>query len=93
MWQEVLLKRLSHRGDWRAESGYNSRMELLERITIEPGKCGGKPCIRGMRIPVSEILGLLAHGMTPQQVLEQLPDLEPDDIRASLEFAARRASA
>jgi len=68
-------------------------MELLERITIEPGKCGGKPCIRGMRIPVSEVLGLLAHGMTPQQVLEQLPDLEMDDIRASLEFAARRASA
>ena len=68
-------------------------MELLERITIEPGKCGGKPCIRGMRIPVSEVLGLLAHGLTPQQVLEQLPDLEMDDIRAALEFAARRASA
>jgi uncharacterized protein (DUF433 family) len=68
-------------------------MELQERITIEPGKCGGKPCIRGMRIPVSEVLGLLAHGMTPQQVVEQLPDLEIDDIRAALEFAARRASA
>jgi len=68
-------------------------MELVERITIEPGKCGGKPCIRGMRIPVSEVLGLLAHGMTPQQVIEQLPDLELDDIRAALEFAARRASA
>lgn len=68
-------------------------MELLERITIEAGKCGGKPCIRGMRIPVSEVLGLLAHGMTPQQVIEQLPDLELDDIRAALEFAARRASA
>lgn len=65
----------------------------MERITIEPGKCGGKPCIRGMRIPVSEVLGLLAHGMTPQQVIEQLPDLELDDIRAALEFAARRASA
>jgi uncharacterized protein (DUF433 family) len=68
-------------------------MELLQRITIEAGKCGGKPCIRGMRIPVSEVLGLLAHGMTPQQVIEQLPDLELDDIRAALEFAARRASA
>ena len=68
-------------------------MDLLERITIEPGKCGGKPCIRGMRIPVSEVLGLLAHGMTAQQVLEQLPDLEMEDIRAALEFAARRASA
>jgi uncharacterized protein (DUF433 family) len=72
---------------------YNPEMELLERITIEPGKCGGKPCIRGMRIPVAEILGLLAHGMTPQQVVEQLPDLELDDIRAALEFAALRASA
>ena len=68
-------------------------MDLLERITIEPGKCGGKPCIRGMRIPVSEVLGLLAHGLTAQQVLEQLPDLEMEDIRAALEFAARRASA
>ena len=68
-------------------------MDLLERITIEPGKCGGKPCIRGMRIPVSEVLGLLAYGLAAQQVLEQLPDLQMEDIRAALEFAARRASA
>ena len=82
-----------HRSDRRGICGYNGAMDLLERITIEPGKCGGKPCIRGMRIPVSEVLGLLAHGLTAQQVLEQLPDLEMEDIRAALEFAARRASA
>jgi len=64
-------------------------MELLDRITMEPGKCGGKPCIRGMRIRVADVLGLLAHDMTPDDVIKQLPDLEPDDIRASLEFAAR----
>lgn len=65
-------------------------MQLLNRITIEPGKCGGKPCIRGIRIRVSDVLGLLARGLTPQQVVEQLPDLEVDDIWASLEFAARQ---
>jgi len=64
-------------------------MELLERITREPGKLGGKPCIRGMRIPVSEVLGLLAHGMTAQEVLQQLPDLELEDIQAALEFVAQ----
>jgi uncharacterized protein (DUF433 family) len=64
-------------------------MELVDRITIEPGKCGGKPCIRGMRIRVADVLGLLANDMTPDEVIKQLPDLEPDDIRASLEFAAR----
>ena len=64
-------------------------IDLLERITREAGKCGGKPCIRGMRIPVSEVLGLLAHGLTEQEVLRQFPDLEPQDIRASLSFAAR----
>ena len=66
-------------------------MELLERITIEPGKCGGKPCIRGMRIRVVDVLELLADGMTPEQVIEQLPDLEMEDVKASLMFAARQA--
>jgi uncharacterized protein (DUF433 family) len=64
-------------------------MGLLERITMEPGKLGGKPCIRGIRIRVSDVLGLLARGLTPEEVLKQMPDLELDDIRASLEFAAR----
>jgi uncharacterized protein (DUF433 family) len=65
-------------------------MQLLKRITTEPGKCGGKPCIRGIRIRVSDVLGLLANGLTPQQVLEQFPYLEPEDIRACLEYAAEQ---
>lgn len=65
-------------------------MELLERITIEPGKCGGKPCIRGIRIRVSDVLGLLAQKMTPEQVLGQFPYLESEDITACLEFAAQQ---
>ena len=49
----------------------------------------GQPCIRGMRIPISEVLGLLAHGLSYEQILKQLPDLEADDILAALEYAAR----
>lgn len=59
-------------------------------ITIEPGKCGGKPCIRGMRITVYDVLSYLAAGMTPQQVLADFPYLTEDDIRACLSFAAER---
>lgn len=63
--------------------------ELLERITVEPGKCGGRPCIRGMRIRVSDVLDLLAAGLTAEQILEDYPYLERDDITAVLTFAAR----
>lgn len=63
-------------------------MDYRERITIEPDKRGGKPCIRGMRITVYDVLGYLASGMTETEVLEDFPDLEPEDIRASLAFAA-----
>ena len=66
--------------------------ESLRRITTEPGKCGGKPCIRGMRIRVSDILEMLASNVPPEQILADYPDLEPEDIRASLRFAAERAS-
>ena len=65
-------------------------MSYLERITIEPGKRGGKPCIRGLRITVYDILEYLAGGMTEQQILEDFPDLEIEDIRACLAFAADR---
>ena len=61
-------------------------MDNINRITIEPEKCGGRPCIRGMRIRVSDVLELLASGLSSQQVLEELPDLEPDDIQACLLF-------
>ncbi len=63
---------------------------LTERITVDPEQCGGRPCIRGMRICVTEILDLLANGLTPEQVLAELPDLEPEDIQACLRFASRR---
>jgi len=65
-------------------------MDLLDRVTIEPDKLGGKPCIRGIRIRVSDVLGLLAHGLTPAQVLAQFPYLEPEDITACLEYAAKQ---
>lgn len=65
--------------------------KLLSRITSEPGKCGGQPCIRGMRIRVSDILEMLAHDVPAEEVLQDFPDLEAEDIQASLLFAARRA--
>ena len=64
---------------------------LLDRITIEPGKCGGKPCIRGMRIRVSDILEMLGDGVGMEEILVDFPDLEREDILASLQFAARRS--
>ena len=64
--------------------------DLLARITVNPAQCGGRPCVRGMRIRVIDVLDLLAAGLTSQQVLEELPDLEPEDIRACLIFASRR---
>lgn len=59
-------------------------------MTIEPGKRGGKPCIRGLRITVYDVLEYLASGMTEAQILADFPDLTSDDIRASLAFAADR---
>jgi uncharacterized protein (DUF433 family) len=63
-------------------------MNYLDRITIEPDKRGGKPCIRGLRITVYDVLGYLASGMTEAEILADFPYLERDDIRASLAFAA-----
>jgi uncharacterized protein (DUF433 family) len=63
---------------------------LADRISIDPEQCGGRPCIRGMRIRVTDVIDLLANGLTPQQVLEELPDLEIEDVQASLRFASRR---
>ena len=54
--------------------------KLLERITINPSQCGGRPCIRGMRIRVSDILDLFAAGLSADEILEDLPDLEMEDI-------------
>ncbi len=65
-------------------------MEYKNIITLEPGKRGGKPCIRGMRITVYDILEYLASGMTEQEILEDFPYLTKEDILASLSFAATR---
>lgn len=64
--------------------------ELVERITVNPAQCGGRPCVRGMRIRVIDVLDLLAAGLSQQQVLEELPDLEAEDISACLKFASSR---
>ena len=65
-------------------------MDYQHIITIEPGKRGGKPCIRGMRITVYDILEYLASGMTEAEILEDFSELTPEDIRACLAFAADR---
>lgn len=65
-------------------------MNHQDRITIEPNKRAGKPCIRGLRITVYDILDYLAGGMSVEEVLEDFPDLERDDILAALAFAADR---
>jgi len=62
--------------------------ELSERITIDPGVCGGRPCIRGLRIRVSDILDMLAGGATRAEILADYPYLEDEDITAALEYAA-----
>jgi uncharacterized protein (DUF433 family) len=59
--------------------------DLLKRITINPEQCGGRPCIRGMRIRVIDVLDLFAAGLTAEQILEELPDLEAEDLQAALQ--------
>jgi uncharacterized protein (DUF433 family) len=69
----------------------DTKMSELHRITIEPGKCGGRPCIRGLRVRVKDVLDLLAAGATREEILEDFPYLEAGDIDAALEFAARQS--
>ena len=64
------------------------KTSLLDRITIEVGKCGGRPCIRGLRVRVTDIVGLLGAGASHEEVLEDYPFLEESDILAALEYAA-----
>ena len=63
---------------------------LADRITVNPEQCGGRPCVRGLRIRVTDVLDLLAAGLSPEQVIDELPDLELDDVSACLRFASRR---
>lgn len=65
-------------------------MDYRDRITMEPGKRSGKPCVRGLRITVYDVLGYLASGMSYDQVLADFPELEREDILACLAFAAER---
>jgi uncharacterized protein (DUF433 family) len=64
--------------------------ELADRITSNPAQCGGRPCIRGMRIRVTDIIEMLADGVSTTEILADFPDLEPEDIRACLLYAAQR---
>ena len=63
---------------------------LSERITTNPNQCGGRPCIRGMRIRVSDVLDLFGAGLSKEQIIEELPDLEMEDLNAALQYAARK---
>jgi len=69
---------------------YRQGMNYRDRITIEPGKRGGKPCIRGLRITVYDVLEYLASGMSENEIVRDFPDLTREDIRASIAFAADR---
>lgn len=65
--------------------------KLLTRITINPDQCHGRPCIRGLRIRVADVLEMLANGISAEEILADFPDLEPDDIRACMAYAATLA--
>jgi len=66
-----------------------STVNLDERITVNPNQCGGRPCIRGMRIRVIDVLELQANGLTAAQILEEMPDLEMEDLKAVARYARR----
>jgi uncharacterized protein (DUF433 family) len=66
-------------------------LERLGRITVEEGKCGGRPCIRGFRIRVSDVLELLSSGASIDEILADYPFLEPEDVLAAIEYAAHQA--
>jgi uncharacterized protein (DUF433 family) len=63
---------------------------LQSRITVNPKQCGGRPCIRGMRIRVTDVLDLLSNGLGHAEILDEMPDLEADDIKAAVAFARQR---
>ena len=65
-------------------------VKLTDRITVDLEKCGGRPCIRGMRIWVTDVLDMLAAGASTAEILADYPDLEPEDIEASLKYASRQ---
>jgi len=97
--KEASSSSLRAEGDCRRPYGYNLQatpgkrlMTPTDRITINPQQCGGRPCVRGMRIRVSDVLDLLAAGLSPAEVVADLPDLEIEDVIACLKFASLQAS-
>nr|VFJ49698.1 MAG: Uncharacterized conserved protein, DUF433 family [Candidatus Kentron sp. FM]VFJ58949.1 MAG: Uncharacterized conserved protein, DUF433 family [Candidatus Kentron sp. FM]VFK08139.1 MAG: Uncharacterized conserved protein, DUF433 family [Candidatus Kentron sp. FM] len=65
-------------------------MYLSNRITIDTGQCGGRPCVRGMRIRVTDVLDLYCAGLTANQILDEMPDLEEEDLKACLQYASKK---
>ena len=63
---------------------------LRDRITVDPEQCGGRPCVRGMRIRVTDVLDLYSAGLTANQILEEMPDLDEDDLKACVDYASKR---
>jgi uncharacterized protein (DUF433 family) len=74
--------------------GWYTRLvnQIAERITVDPQQCGGRPCVRGMRIRVSDVLDLFAAGLTAEELLAEMPDLEPEDLQACLRYASTSIS-
>jgi uncharacterized protein (DUF433 family) len=75
---------------YRGQVFKESEMTLAERITVDPAVMGGRPCVRGLRVSVGTVVGLVAAGRSNAEILSLYPYLEPDDIRAALEYAAWR---
>lgn len=73
-------------------NGYNREMKYADRITFDPEQCGGRPCVRHYRIRVKDVLDMLAAGVPESEILEDYDFLEPEDIRACLEFAAEQVN-
>ena len=86
-------KELFYRSHWirTGDRFILGKMTYLDRITFKPEQCGGRPCIRGMRIRVKDVLDLLAAGVSEKEILEDYPDLEAEDIKACLQYAAAQA--
>ena len=84
------LSRATTAGLQRDQRNLARSMSQLQRITFNPNQCGGRPCIRGMRIRVKDVLDMLASGASEAEILESYPYLEREDIQAALEYAARQ---
>ncbi len=65
-------------------------MEIFPRITVNPAQCGGRPCVRGMRIRVSDVLDLLASGLSPDEIVAEMPDLTREDVYSCIRFASQK---